>query len=54
VNQTEIRIEQYTRQENNLWILRDYQTLDEELIVKSIAVWLPLSRIYNRVEFPAS
>jgi len=54
VNQTEIRIEQYTRQENNLWILRDYQTLDEELIVKSIAVWLPLSRIYNRVEFPAT
>jgi len=54
VNQTEIRIEQYTRQENNLWILRDYQTLDEELVVTSIGVSLPLGRIYNRVEFPAT
>jgi hypothetical protein len=54
VNQSEIRIEQYTRQENNLWILRDYQSLDEELAIKSIGVSLPLSRIYDRVEFPAS
>lgn len=54
VNQSEIRIEQYTRQENNLWILRDYQSLDEELIIASIGVSLPLGRIYNRVEFPAS
>ena len=54
VNQSEIRIEQYARQENNLWILRDYQTLDEELAIKSIGVSLPLGRIYDRVEFPAS
>jgi Uma2 family endonuclease len=52
VNQNEIRIEQYTRQENNLWILRDYQSLDEELVINSIGVSLPLSRIYDRVEFP--
>ena len=54
VNQNEIRIEQYTRQENNLWILRDYQSLDEELAISSLGVLLPLSRIYNRVEFPAT
>lgn len=30
VNQTEIRIEHYTRQADNLWILRDYQSLEEE------------------------
>jgi Uma2 family endonuclease len=54
VNQNEIRIDQYTRQENNLWILRDYQSLDEELVITSIGVSLPLGRIYNRVEFPAS
>ena len=29
VEQDEIRIAQYTRQENNLWILRDYQSLEE-------------------------
>src|ERR1700693_2945284 len=54
VEQNEIRIEQYTRQENNLWILRDYQSLDEELTISSIGVSLPLGRIYNRVEFPAT
>ena len=54
VNQSEIRIEQYTRQENNLWVLRDYQSLDEELTIKSIDVSLPMRRIYDRVEFPAT
>jgi Uma2 family endonuclease len=54
VNQSELRIEQYTRQENNLWILRDYQSLDEELTISSIAVSLPMRRIYDRVEFPAT
>jgi Uma2 family endonuclease len=52
VNQTEIRIEHYTRQANNLWILRDYQSLEEEMTISSIAVSLPLGRVYNRVEFP--
>jgi Uma2 family endonuclease len=54
VEQNEVRIEQYTRQENNLWILRDYQSLDEELAINSIAVSIPLGRIYNRVEFPTT
>lgn len=54
VNQNEIRIEQYTRQENNLWILRDHQSLDEELNIASIGVSLSLGRIYDRVEFPAA
>jgi Uma2 family endonuclease len=54
VNQTELWIEQYTRQENNLWILRDYQSLDEELAIKSIGVSLSMRRIYDRVEFPTT
>ena len=54
VNQTELRVEQYTRQENNLWILRDYQSLDEDLTISSIGVSLSLRRIYDRVEFPAT
>jgi Uma2 family endonuclease len=54
VSQSELRIEQYTRQENNLWILRDYESLDEELTIASIGVSLPMRRIYDRVEFPAA
>jgi Uma2 family endonuclease len=54
VEQNENRIDQYTRQENNLWILRDYQSLDQELAIKSIAASLSLRRIYDRAEFPAT
>ena len=54
VSQNELRVEQYTRQENNLWVLRDYETLDQELNIASIGVSLPLRAIYNRVEFPAA
>jgi Uma2 family endonuclease len=52
VSQSELRIEQYTRQENNLWVLRDCESLDDELNIASIGVSLPLRRLYDRVEFP--
>jgi len=54
VSQTNLHIEQYTRQENNLWTVRDYATLDEELTIASIGVSLSLRAIYNRVEFPTT
>ena len=54
MDQGQIRIEQYTRQENNLWTLRDYLSLDEQLTVSSIGVSLSMRRIYDRVEFPGS
>lgn len=52
VDQDQVRIEQYARQANNIWTLRDYQSLQEELTIASIGVSLPLSRIYDRVELP--
>jgi Uma2 family endonuclease len=51
VDQTKIRIEHYTRQAGNLWTLRDYQHVDEELKIDSIGVSIPLNGIYERVEF---
>lgn len=54
VDQSQIRIERYTRQENNLWTLRDYEGLDGEFTISSIGVSLSMRRIYDRVEFPAS
>jgi Uma2 family endonuclease len=54
VSQDDLHIEQYTRQENNLWVLRDYESLDDLLTIASIGVSLSLARIYNRVEFPAT
>ena len=52
VDQTQVRIEQYTRQDNAVWTVRDLQGLDAELTLASIGVSLSLRRIYDRVEFP--
>ena len=54
VDQGQIWIEQYTRQENKLWTLRDYVSLEEELIISSIGLAIPLQRIYDHVDFPAN
>jgi len=51
VDQNQIRIEQYTRQADSTWTLRDYQRLDEELKIDSIGVSIALNGIYERVEF---
>lgn len=47
-------IEQYTRQEDGLWLLRDYESSDDVLNIPSIGVSLPLARIHNRIEIPAT
>jgi Uma2 family endonuclease len=52
VDQSQVRIEQYTRQDNNVWALRDYQSLDDQVTLASIGVSLSLGRIYDRVELP--
>jgi Uma2 family endonuclease len=52
VGQDAIRVEHYTRGDDNTWTLHDNQRLEEELKIASIAVSLPLSRIYDRVELP--
>ena len=54
VDQDQVRIERYSRQPDNTWTLRDYQSLQEELNIESVGVALPLSRIYDRVELPAA
>lgn len=50
VDQSQVRVEQYTRQPDHAWTLRDYQSPQEELQIESIGVSLPLSRIYERIE----
>ncbi len=52
VNQHEVRIEEYTRQPDNMWILRDCIGLDSELRLDSIVVSLPLRSIYDSIDPP--
>jgi len=54
VDQNQVLVEQYTRQADNTWTLRDYLSLDAELKLDSLGVSLPLNRIYDRVELPAA
>jgi hypothetical protein len=54
IDQGQIRIEQYTRRPDNIWTLRDYQRLEEELSIDSIGVSIPLHRIYDQIEMPPS
>jgi len=49
VNQEQHGVEQFTRQLDGIWGLRDYQGPDEELKIDSIGVAIPLRRIYRRV-----
>jgi len=52
VSQEQVRIEQFTRQPDGTWTLRDYQSPDEEIKIDSIGVAIPLRRIYERVDIP--
>lgn len=53
VAQNEMRIEQYTRSQAHTWTLRDYGRCDDILQIASIGISLPMSAIYDRIEFPA-
>jgi len=54
VDQDQVRIEQFSREADGTWTLHDYQKVDEELKIASIGVSMPLGRIYDRIELPAS
>jgi Uma2 family endonuclease len=50
VDQDQARIEQFTRGDANTWTLRDYQRSDGVLLIESIAVSVPIARIYEGIE----
>jgi Uma2 family endonuclease len=51
--QNQVRIEQFTRGDDNTWTLRDYRRAENVLKIVSIGVSLPLASIYDRIEFTA-
>ena len=50
VDQDQPRVEQYIRQDETTWTMRDHTNLDQELKMDSISVSLPLRRIYDGVD----
>jgi Uma2 family endonuclease len=54
VDQDQVLVEQYTRNADDTWSLRDYRSLDGELKLGSLGVSIPLRSVYDRVELPAA
>jgi Uma2 family endonuclease len=50
VDQYQARIEQFTRGDAHTWTFRDYQSAGELLLIESIGVSIPISRIYQEIE----
>ena len=52
VDQNQVLIERFSRQDSGVWTFRDYQSLDDELNIDTIGASVPLRRVYYQVEFP--
>lgn len=49
VSQDQVRVEQFTRQPDGTWSLRDHQGFDDELRIDSIGVAVALHRVYRGI-----
>ncbi len=52
VSQTRVRVEHFSRQTNNEWTLKIYETLDDNLELDSIKCRIPLDLIYLKIKLP--
>jgi Uma2 family endonuclease len=49
--QEDVRVEQHTRTNDELWLLRDINGIDQSLKLASIGQVLPLRTVYKKVKF---
>lgn len=54
IDQSAAHIEHYVRTPENAWLLTDIDGLDAQLRIAAIDCTIPLSEIYDKVEFPAA
>jgi Uma2 family endonuclease len=52
ISQKEPRIEQFIRQANGEWILKEAAGLEAELKLPSLGIVLPLAEVFANIEFP--
>jgi Uma2 family endonuclease len=53
VSQDEPRVESFARRENGTWLRRLFAGLDALLVLESVELEIPLSEVYDRLEFPS-
>lgn len=51
IDQTQIKIEQYSKTENKRWLYSEYDEEDTALVFNSFQLEVPLSAIYKKVNF---
>ena len=51
IDQTKIKVEQYSKTENKRWLYCEYDEEDTALVFNSFQVEVPLSAIYKKVNF---
>ncbi|MBL8205809.1 MAG: Uma2 family endonuclease [Blastocatellia bacterium] len=54
VAQKHSHVMQYTKEQNGLWVRRDFIGMDSEIQLASLNIPLTLKEIYENVQFPAS
>lgn len=52
IDQNTVHIERYQRQTEEQWLFSDYRSLDATVRLDSIACHLPLSELYDKVDWP--
>lgn len=52
VAQDEYRVEHYARQSDSRWLLTEYRSLEDAVLLVSLDCSLPLKEIYDRVSLP--
>ena len=52
ISQNQAFVEHFQRRENSEWIYDSYWELSQEVPIKSIGCVLPMTEIYDRINFP--
>jgi len=53
VEQNEPRVERWTRQPENEWLLKEFTSLDQSIRLSSLECDLPLAEIYDKIDWAA-
>lgn len=53
ISQTHPHVIRYFRHPNGFWVRHDIEGIENEVLIESLNVSLPLSEIYERVKFPS-
>jgi hypothetical protein len=54
IDQSQTRVEQYTKQPNKQWLFKEHDGLDANILLDSVSLSIALANIYEKLPFPSS